>query len=828
MSNTALTTKTAAPAATPEALGFMTANRDRALRNAETAAIRNDTDPYWVRSIDSDAFFTPAWAAGSAESYYRLASHHASYLQWRANSEYVARGRGVTTAERRDQKHAIAGYTGAALDNMLLEDNSCLVIPLYSIKHGPVEPVLYQVRPDQPRTILTYELEADGTTRKLDQAGEPIPVLGKDKKPKSRSLKFEAPAGAVRGSDVGQLPADVHPIGQRMLSVNPQAVLAWTEGVAKADAILSCALREGLEIVPVALTGVTMGFVSGDVESGYSPTPRLAPETVGLIDHQGRTELLFWDADWRTNKSVGGALVTFGQLLEKAGATVYVIDTPGVTADGKGGIDDFLQTALTAGAATPLSDLLATHLVTITSAENVARVYSDDDSGRSERLVDELLDTRSHTFDPTTGEWNSYDAENGIWTSEGRGPNVAHVTKLLTERDAQDPVRYRNSRSAAAIKNAGIIASSDPMVQLRSDECDVDPYLLNTPSGVVDLLTGELLPHGPAYAMRKVTSVGYDPEAKATVWERFILQSAGGDAEYVKFIQRFFGMSLIGKTVEEVMGMVTGGGQNGKSTMMKAISQAVGSYAGTMPAKAFTGDLTDEMLIELQGARLVLSAETGVGNSLDEMALKTMTSSDTISGRGLYKSRVTFEPSATMVLLTNHRPSIRAQDAGTWRRVRILPFNNIVSAEQKDADLAMKLAAESAGILRWLVEGALAFSRDGLGTCDVVAEATASYRTSQDFLGGFIAECLITGPEAAKMNCGRADLRRVFVAYSFEQGRSTSWTLPAIREGLQERGILPRLEADFEKTVGGYPRWYGLGLKEKSSAMVAVVAETTF
>ncbi|WP_158251680.1 phage/plasmid primase, P4 family [Cryobacterium sp. M91] len=810
-----------AAVSSPEALAFMTPNAERAERNAWLAANARDVagpGDWNIRNIPTDDFTTHKWPDDSAESFRTATPAHLHYLQWRANSEYVARGRGIHSAVRRDQKIEIEGFGGDALKNMTVEDNDCLVIPLYSLAHGPAHPVLFQVRPDLPRVIVEFEKDETGAN-KLDKKGEPIPVLGRDKKPKSRSVKFEAPAGAVRGSEVGQLPADVHPYGQRMLDANPAAIIAWTEGVAKADAILSAALREGLSIVPVALTGVTMGYKAGDAESGLAPTPVLTAETVGLIDHVGRTELLFWDADWRTNKNVGGAMVVFGQLLEAAGATVYIVDTPGVTKDRKGGVDDYLQAMLQKGSVTPLADLLATHLVTISSAENVARVYSDDDSGRSERLVDELLEKRSHTFDPTTDSWNSYDAANGIWTAEGRGANVAHVTKILTERDVADPVRYRNSRSAPAIKNAGIIASSDPSVQLRSDECDVDAYLLNTPSGVVDLLTGELLPHGPAYAMRKVTGVGYDPEAVSPVWDRFVLQSAGGDVEYVGFIQRFFGMALIGKTVEEVMGMITGGGQNGKSTMTKAITSTIGSYAGTMPAKAFTGDLTDEMLLELQGARLVLAAETGAGNALDEKALKIMTSSDTISGRGLYKSRVTFEPSATMALLTNHRPSIRAQDAGTWRRVRIMPFNNIVTEEQKDADLAMKLAAEAAGILRWLVDGALAFGNEGLGTCAVVAEATSSYRASQDFLGGFITECLIVGEPADRVHCRRADLKAAFDAYVFEQGRRTSWTLAAIREGLQERGVLPRIDADFEKRIKGYPTWYGVGLRSTSSAV---------
>lgn len=485
----------------------------------------------------------------------------------------------------------------------------------------------------------------------------------------------------------------------------------------------------------------------------------------------------------------------------------------------RGGIDDYLTTQLVGLVPDPLSALLATNLISLADAERITRVHSDDDVGRSERLADELLTNRSHTFDPTTGGWNFYDPRQGIWTDKGTGANVLQIAKELTERDIADPARYSHGRTASAIANAANLASHDPRIRLRADQCDLDPYLLNTPSGIVDLRTGELLPHAPAFAMRMVTKVGYDPTALSPVWDNFLQQTTNDD-EYLSYLQRFFGMALIGKPIEEVMAFITGGGRNGKTTFLFAIQSGLGSYADTFPSKAFTGDLKDEMLVGLRGVRLAVAAETGAGNALDEQAVKMVTSSDMISGRALYQSRVTFAPSATMALLTNHRPSVRASDEGTWRRMRILPFTNQVSDADKDPDLAMKLAAESVGILRWLVEGCLEFGRHGLGTCAIVADATSQYRSSQDHLGGFIKEVLVTGEKAARMHIGRAELKRLFDTYTLDQGRRTTWTLSALREGLQERGILPRETAEFEKTLSGYPTWYGLGVLAKNHLVI--------
>jgi putative DNA primase/helicase len=44
------------------------------------------------------------------------------------------------------------------------------------------------------------------------------------------------------------------------------------------------------------------------------------------------------------------------------------------------------------------------------------------------------------------------------------------------------------------------------IVARKTDDLDSDPDLLNTPSGIVDLQRGELLPHDPSLLITKITS----------------------------------------------------------------------------------------------------------------------------------------------------------------------------------------------------------------------------------------------------------------------------------------------------------------------------------
>ena len=51
-------------------------------------------------------------------------------------------------------------------------------------------------------------------------------------------------------------------------------------------------------------------------------------------------------------------------------------------------------------------------------------------------------------------------------------------------------------RSRGAARIGGILELAKHDLVIPADKLDADPFLLNTPSGVVDLKTGEMRPHG--------------------------------------------------------------------------------------------------------------------------------------------------------------------------------------------------------------------------------------------------------------------------------------------------------------------------------------------
>jgi putative DNA primase/helicase len=149
-------------------------------------------------------------------------------------------------------------------------------------------------------------------------------------------------------------------------------------------------------------------------------------------------------------------------------------------------------------------------------------------------------------------------------------------------------------------------------------------------------------------------------------------------------------------------------------------------------------------LAMLRGARLVTAIETEEGKRWDEAKLKALTGGDPIAARFMRQDFFEYIPQFKLMIGGNYKPTIRNVDEAIRRRLRLIPFLVTIPEDKRILDFAEKmLAAEQAGILRWMIEGCLAWQRDGLKPPEVVTAATESYVESQDDLQAFIAQCCI-------------------------------------------------------------------------------------
>ena len=222
--------------------------------------------------------------------------------------------------------------------------------------------------------------------------------------------------------------------------------------------------------------------------------------------------------------------------------------------------------------------------------------------------------------------------------------------------------------------------------------------------------------------------------------------------QLVSYLQKVFGCAATGKP-EKLLFVLYGEGNNGKTTLLEVIRDALGDkeYAGEVqvdslmvrPKEAISNNAVNTDLADLQGCRFISSSEVEQGQRLSLSRVKYLTGVGQIKARRLRENMITFQPTYKLFLDCNHRPVITDPNDAIWNRVKCIPFKVQIPDAEIDKNLSAKLRTELPGILRWIVEGAVLYHREGLGDAPDVAAATEQYRQESDGLKEFFEDCCV-------------------------------------------------------------------------------------
>lgn len=385
-------------------------------------------------------------------------------------------------------------------------------------------------------------------------------------------------------------------------------------------------------------------------------------------------------------------------------------------------------------------------------AEDVEPVVSSDESvwGTEDALA--LAFTRRYHRDwryvAAWGRWLVWDGQR--WRNE----DTLAATDLIRSVCRQTAVRAEDRKVAAKLASSGTVggverlARADRRHAATTDEWDADPWLLNTPGGVVDLKTGRMRANDRADRMTKITTA--TPRGECPQWRSFLSDVTGGDQNLQDYLQRMVGYALTGSTREHALFFLYGTGANGKSVFVNTLADILGDYATNAPMDTFMETRTDRHptdMAGLRGARFVAAIETEQGKRWAESKLKNLTGGDKIAARFMRQDFFEFFPQFKLFVAGNHKPAIRNIDEAMKRRLHLIPFTITVPPEKRDKHLQQKLLAERDGILAWALEGCLAWQRLGrLDPPQLVLDATDEYFEAEDALGRWMDErCLRVG-----------------------------------------------------------------------------------
>lgn len=452
----------------------------------------------------------------------------------------------------------------------------------------------------------------------------------------------------------------------------------------------------------------------------------------------------------------------------------------------------------------------------------LAGAWPDTDLGNAERLVH--YHGRNLRYVATWKAWLVWNGKRWERDTSGQAIRWAKdtVRQIFHEAAGQPDSEKRKRIAAWSFKSESrprieamlALAESEAGIPIEPADLDANPYLLNTPSGTVDLRTGTLQQHDRQDLITKLAPVPYDAAAAGgEFYTAFLDRIFGGDQDLVSFVQRLAGLSILGTTSERMLPICHGAGANGKSTLLELWSRVVGDYADQadadtlLLAKREQGANTPE-LADLQGKRLIVTSETSEGRKMNVARVKSITGGDTIKACRKFENPFSFIPSHTVWLATNHRPRISDPGDAIWDRVHLIPFAVTFPVGERvpRVELDERLDQDAEAVLAWLVQGAAAYHRDGVGTVPPsVAIATDAYRESEDVVGLFLEDATEQSVTSSTPS------RVLYQAYR-------SWCEQHGEQPQRERDFGPRVESkgyEKKRTSAGVA-WLNLALRDRT------------
>jgi putative DNA primase/helicase len=421
-----------------------------------------------------------------------------------------------------------------------------------------------------------------------------------------------------------------------------------------------------------------------------------------------------------------------------------------------------------------------------------APVFASEDA-MGLQLVDELGEDWHYVE-----KWDEWITWNGsYWERDekcrvfDRARNVCRGTAGPMEKKAGNLRRLISSRRTTW--SVEQFARKDQRMIMTPDAFDADPFLLNTPGGIVDLVTGQLYGHERDKWMTELAGAG--PEGECPNWMRFLHEITNGDLVYQQYLQRLIGYSLTGSCEEEIFAFCYGPPNTGKSKFVETIRLLHGTYGTSAPMSSFVATTAERHPADLAGfagKRLVTAAETDEGRRWDQQRITNLTGRDQIKARFMHGEFFVYYPQFLLFFHGNCRPRLGGIDMAMRRRLHLLPFTH--KPKEIDPHLIDKFKAELGGIMVWAVHGAVLWRKHGLMPPPIVKQATQDYFDRENLIEAWLEDRCLRDPDA------KTELGLVYTDYA-------DWTKRANEYVLSRRRFVDALEnLGFNRGLDGGSR----------------------
>lgn len=400
---------------------------------------------------------------------------------------------------------------------------------------------------------------------------------------------------------------------------------------------------------------------------------------------------------------------------------------------------------------------------------DIIETFQQNDIGNANRVV--FWKGSDIRYDPDREQFYTWNKKKWIEAREGRVLGL--VEDVISKIDATEADFYSDVNCPPDEKNktrgqaksyrvcfkewaskqqfTGKIQSCSALLKGRealwgtSDDFDVNPFHFNVANGVIDLSSGELLPHDRHFMCSAISNVTYDPDATAPEFERF-MRLTQPKASHRKYLQRLMGLTLLGEVRDQIFALHIGSGGNGKGVFLDTMSYLIGEYATTGQRDTFVRKSSTNRipadLASYEGKRIVVVDELNENQKFDTALLKDATGGGKIKAEAKNVNPWEYTPKFTLHFRTNHMPDLPS-DRSIVRRFRPVLWTVEPSPNEWDSFTSPHHSTpfnyltkrEASGILNWLLQGTRDYLQNGLQVPeDLQIEAIQMLEENDPFL----------------------------------------------------------------------------------------------
>jgi P4 family phage/plasmid primase-like protien len=331
---------------------------------------------------------------------------------------------------------------------------------------------------------------------------------------------------------------------------------------------------------------------------------------------------------------------------------------------------------------------------------------------------------------------------------------------------------------------------------------------MNFQNGVLDVKSGVLTDHSTDIGFRSVLPCAFDSTAKAPRFLQFMDEVTMGRPSLQKIIQEYLGYIFAnGDCKHQKILVLLGTGENGKSKLIDLIRALAGDQGfSSLSVKSMYSDQNRALM---EGKLVNIAEENSRDSFRDTEFIKNMASGGFISVKRLYAQPYEYQNKTKLVMLCNEAPYTADLTHGFYRRLLMVPFDQIFSDEKgnKDPDILEKLLTELPGIFNWIMEGYRRLEKQNKFTDSKESNALLhKYKIDTDSILAWATDNLEFDEDGTRF-VNRQELYNDYVQYCEQNGLKPYSSIRLneyIRNMVIKKGKIPKEEKKRKDDVRFY------------------------